>query len=786
MRRRARRRRRSKGRRVLRIFLASLALLILTLAVVGFLAGGSGFSFLFSGELPSLTTLKEYKPPLVTRVYADDGSVIGEFYVEKRVWVPYDKIPAKLIFAFVSAEDSRFFKHRGLDYLGIMRAAIKNIRAGAFIQGGSTITQQVAKMILLTPERSINRKVKEMITALRIERHFTKEQILELYLNQIYLGHGAYGVAQAAATYFNKELEELKLAEMAILAGLPRAPTRYSPTNNPEKAKERQRYVLRRMVEEGHITRNQARAILHTKIRLAAADRGQMDKASYFVEHVRRYLEKRYGTDALYKGGLSVRTTLNIHLQEASVAALKQGLRRLDKRQGFRGPLKRISLKRLKKYLTTLPDPIVEGKKLVEDQITTGVVVKLDRVEPVAWVRLKGHQGRMDLTFANRNIPLSPGDVVQVKVERNDPKTKLVYLSLEQEPLAQGAIIAMNPHSGFVKAMVGGSDFRRSEFNRAIQSRRQPGSAFKPVIYAAALDAGYTPTSILMDEPASYPGSRRGELWEPHNYDNKYKGPITLRTALAESRNVATVRLLDAIGIDYVIKYARRLGITSPLDPYLSLALGTSGLSLLELTRAYASFAAQGYLTEPIFVIQVRDRNNKVLEENAPQLTRVMSPETAYLMVSLMESVIQEGTGRSLRSLRRPAAGKTGTTDDFVDAWFIGYTPQLVAGVWVGFDDRRKLGKKESGARAAAPIWLKFMQSALVNEPVLPFKIPEEIVMIPVDRETGQPATWESTDTVLQPFRARQSADSGRDSLPAPFDPATRLDLPPFRGDEAE
>ena len=748
------RRKGGSARRVLGAMGALISLLLLALAALGLITTGAGALLLFSGELPRMATLKEYKPPLVSKVYAEDGTVIGEFFVERRIWVPYEKFPKRLVLAFVAAEDSRFFKHRGIDPWGILRATLKNIQAGAIVQGGSTITQQVAKIILLTPERSLMRKLKEMITALRIERQFTKEEILELYLNQIYLGHGAYGVAQAAETYFNKRLEELSLAEMAILAGLPRAPARYSPINYPQRAKERQRYVLRRMVEDGYITEKEARATLKTPVKFTGIDRSRMEKASYFVEHIRQYLEEKYGTDTLYKGGLSIYTTLDVRLQEWAVDALQEGLRELDARQGFRGPIKQIDPKDAEDLLATLPK-----REPKTGQITTGVVERLDKGGEVAWVRIPGYRGRLDLTF-NGPVRLKAGDVIQVRVGDYNPKRRLVELSIEQEPLVQGALIAIEPKTGYVRAMVGGGDFRKSQFNRAIQAKRQPGSAFKPIIYAAAIDKGFTPNFVIQDEPVSYPGPLPGQYWEPQNYDREFKGPTTLRKALAESRNVVTVRLLDMMGPNYAIDYARRLGITSPLSPYLSMALGSFEVSLLELTRAYATFAAEGVRAEPIFILEVRDKEGRTLERNEPNLVQAISPETAYIMNHMMRGVIEEGTGRAVRVINRPAAGKTGTTDDFADAWFIGYTPQLVAGVWVGYDDRKSLGKGETGARAAAPIWLKFMERALSDKPPEPFPIPENIVFVPIDKWTNQPATMESDEVTLEPFKTEERPES--------------------------
>lgn len=743
--------------------LSSLAILALVLITLGLIATAFGAFFWYSGELPNLATLKEYRPPLVTRVYASNGTVVGEFYVEKRVWVPYARIPRKVIQAFVAAEDARFFEHKGIDFWGMLRASLKNIEAGSIVQGGSTITQQVAKIILLSPERSFIRKIKEVITALRIERSFTKEQILELYLNQIYLGHGAYGIGQVAGTYFSKEITQLNLAEIAMIAGMPRAPARYSPVNYPHRARERQKYVLRRMLAVGYITPKEAKAAEGTPLKVVQQDRSVLEASAYFVEHVRRYIEEKYGTDLLYKGGLTIRTALDVRLQEAAMEAVQEGLRELDKRHGFRGPAQKVKLKAAAEFLTSQPK-ISQGTEGPETgQIVKGVVEKIDRARGTAWVKLRGFKGRLDLSEANwamkaPRVSIEPGDVIEVRVEDYDDEKKELVLSLEQEPIVQGALVALEPTTGYIRAMVGGSDFRRSQFNRAVQARRQPGSAFKPIIYAAAMDAGFTPESVIVDSPVSYRAGGPGEYWQPQNYDKEFKGPVSLRRALAESRNVVTVKLLDQIKVDYVVRYARNLGITSPLPPNLSLALGSSGLSLLELTRAYAVFSAMGHLSEPISITEIRDQSNKILEKNSPRLSQVISPETAYTMNLMMQAVIQEGTGRPVRSIGRPAAGKTGTTDEYIDAWFIGYTPQLVAGTWVGYDNRQTLGYGETGARAASPIWLKFMKKAVSPLPPLPFTLSQETATPPLEKAEPLPASMENYDT-------ERPADGGPDAM---------------------
>jgi penicillin-binding protein 1A len=642
-------------------------IILFFLIIPGILAVGT-YTY-FSYDLPRLTSVEDYTPKTVTQVFSENGEIIAEFFVEKRYIIPIEEMPATLIRAFISSEDARFFEHQGIDLLSISRALIKNIKSMDIVQGGSTITQQITKSLLLSPEKSYTRKIKEAILARRIENSLSKRDILSIYLNQIYLGHRSYGVEAAALTYFGKHASELNLAESALLAGLPKAPSAYSPIRHPLKAQKRQRYVLQRMLQRGYITKGQAKEAADMILNIVPPENKNIKVAPYFTEHLRQYLENTYGTDLLYGEGLKVYTPLNLLMQKSAQRAVESGLNDFETREG----------------------------------------------------------------------------------------------SQKDESRVQGALVAMEPRTGHVKALVGGVKFLENQFNRAIQARRQLGSAFKPIVYAAALDKDYVTTTIIIDSPLIFKIKSDMEFWEPRNYDLEFKGPITLRKALAYSRNIITIKILQDIGIDYVINYAKRLGIDSPLNRDLSLALGSSGISLLEITRAYAVFANQGFKVEPIFITKVTDRNGTVLEENKPRLSQAISPQTSYIMTSLLKSVVEEGTGRKVKALHRPCAGKTGTTNDVRDAWFIGFTPHIIAGTWVGFDDEKPLGKHETGAVAASPIWLKFMQEVLEGTPMKTFSIPEGIIFVKIDPETGKPPSPQSQKIIFECFKEEITAETLQD-----------------------
>ncbi len=648
------RRRSGKARR--RSWLGIIIVTALVIFVCAALAGSSLFYYLLLKELPSIAALKDYRPSITTRVYAENNELIDEFFLEDRKVIKYEHIPKLVIQAFVAAEDARFFQHQGFDMQSMSRAFFKNLEAGRIVQGGSTITQQVAKSLYLSPERKYIRKLKEALLAYKIDKYLTKEEIITLYLNHIYLGHGTYGVEAAAQGYFGKSARDLTLGEAALLAGLPKAPSNYSPYLHLDKAYQRQAYVLTRMLEDGYITKAEKDRAL--AIRLHFRSIKPKDKiAPYFIENVRRYIQEKYGSDVLYKEGLEVYTTLNIQMQKAARDAVEQGLKEMEEREHY------------------------------------------------------------------------------------------------EKGLVQGALFAMESKTGAIRAMVGGRDFQKSEFNRATQSRRQPGSAFKPIIYTAGFDKGMTPATVLIDSPIVYPDPAQPDgVWKPKNFDEKFLGPTTLHNALIHSRNIITIKVLEEIGIDYAISYAANMGISSPLSRNLSLALGTSGVTLQELVRAYGVLANAGKRTTPFFIKKIVDRTGQVFEEAQPKVEQVIDPRIAFLTSYVMQDVVESGTGQRVRKLGRPVAGKTGTTDDTRDAWFMGFTPSLVAGVWLGFDQERSLGRLEVGGRAAAPIWLYFAEKALQGMPVEVFPVPEGIVFIKVDPKTGAPAKASTRGAIFESF----------------------------------
>ena len=613
--------RRQKGSMLGRLFKWSLII-----SIVLMLAGATamvGVYVYMSDDLPKITSLTDYHPPVITTVYSDDNRKIAEFYKERRIVVPLSAIPLQLQQAFIAAEDARFYKHQGIDFFSIVRAFIKNLEAGAIVQGGSTITQQVTKSFLLTPERSYERKIKEAILAYRIDKTFSKEEILYLYLNQIYLGHGAYGVEAAAENYFGKSVSELNLAECAVLAGLPQAPSRYSPFRYPERAKQRQIYVLNRMLEEGFIDNHAVTEAIDFKMDIKPRRNWYIEEVPIYTEYIRRYVEKKYGADALYTQGLKIYAAVNIEMQKAARREVEKGLHDLDRRQGYRGPESHLAPEAVEAFCEK-QQAILEETPLTENGVTKGVVIDVDDKSGTATVRMGNARGVIrleDITWARKPNPklapyqarvrkvsrvLSNGDVILVRAIKKIPSKEVWELSLDQVPAAQSALLSIEAETGLVKVMVGGRDFMESQFNRAIQSRRQPGSAFKPIIYAAALDKGYTAATEIIDSPIVFDDKVNDFTWKPKNYGKKFYGPTLLREALTKSRNVVTIKILQDIGIDYCINYAKKLGITSELSRDLSIALGSSGVSLLELVNAYAVFANQGYLVEPAFITKSR------------------------------------------------------------------------------------------------------------------------------------------------------------------------------------
>jgi penicillin-binding protein 1A len=631
-----RRRFRPSGRRWLR--------LLLIVAGIGSLLVASGVAVaalwaftILPRTLPSVTALETFQPLVGTKVYDDNDELITELHVERRIFVPLAHIPQSLRDAVIATEDKRFYYHWGIDPIGIARAFAQNYRRGRIVEGGSTITQQLTKLLFLTPDKSLERKMKEAVLALELERRYSKDRILEMYLNQVYFGHGAYGVEAAARTYFGKSVSELSVKESALLAGLPRAPTTYSPFDHADVAKRRREVVLRRLVDFGALKDSDAKRLARSDLGLIPPER-RRTTGQYFLDYVQQGLEAKYGADMVFKGGLNVYTTLNPTMQLAAEQALRDGLKALEGRT-------------------------IKGKPA-------------------------------------------------------------------EHP--EGAIVTVEPQTGYVRAMVGGYDFFRSEFNRATQARRQPGSAFKPFIYIAALESGFTPATRVDDAPISYPLAN-GQVWKPENYDRKFRGSTTLQQAIEESVNVVTVKVQERIGLNHTIQVARRFGISSPLDVNLSLALGTSDLTLMELTSAYSALANQGQWVPPTTVRYVTDAQGKLLEESMPEPREAVSPETAYVITHMLRGVVERGTGQAAKVLNRPIAAKTGTTNDYSNAWFIGYTPRLATGVWVGYDRPRSLGKDETGSRVAVPIWVGFMGKVLGDSPKEDFPMPDKVVIVPVD-----------------------------------------------------
>ncbi len=748
----------------------SFKVFLFLLALFFFTFGGS--VWYFSASLPKVIGPQQYRPMVVSNVISAGGEKIGEFFELRREPVPLEKIPNVVINAFIASEDAQFFSHKGIDLRGITRALIKNFLAGRVTQGGSTITQQVARNLLLTPERKLSRKIKEVILAMRIERELSKKEILYLYLNEIYLGHGAYGVQSAAQNYFGTNVWELNLAEAAMLAGLPQAPSRYSPLLNPRLAKERQIYVLGRMLDDGYISKLQAIEARNQILNFLQKFDFNLRYAPYFVENIRQYLTEKYGFERVYQEGFQIHTTLNLEFQKAANVAVEKGLRELDKRQGYRGPLRKLSSKEVKAFLENRS----KSETFEEGKIIEGVVTEVDDVKKrieVSFGDSKGEIPFAEMRWARKpnpdiyylqdliqkpSIALSKYDLIQIRIIelKKSPGHLMTHLSLEQEPLVQGGLLSFDVQTGAVRALVGGLDFSKSEFNRVLQGRRQVGSTFKPVIYGAALEKGYTPASIIIDSPIIYKEIEQEieEKWKPRNFGEKFFGDTTFANALALSRNIVTIKIAQDIKIDTIVSFARRLGIESPLIEDLSMALGSSSFTLDEMCRALAIFASGGKRVKPYFITKVLDREGKLIEAFEPpsKPQEVVSPQLAYLMTHLLKGVIQFGTGKNAKDLNWPLAGKTGTTNDYADAWFLGYSPDILTGVWVGFDERKKLGEFETGSRAALPVWKEYMAYALQTMSKRDFPIPDGIVFVNIDQKTGKLVTPETKFQLSQAF----------------------------------
>ncbi len=753
-------------------FMVNSILILFGTGLLCFFIGAGYIYYKYSDGLPDVLELKNYQPSTISRVYDDRDDLLAEFYIEKRIVIPFRDIPLRIKQATLAVEDSNFYSHFGIDPKAIARATIKNLQAGHVVEGGSTITQQLAKTLFLTFEQKLERKIREAILAVRMELVFDKDEILEMYLNQIYYGHGTYGVEAAARAYFGKTVADLSITECAMLAGLPKAPNHYSPYKNMEKALKRRDHVIRRMAVLGFITEREKNEALEAKLVLGqVAD--PVNKSPYFVEYIRQFIQEKYGTNKLYRDGLRIFTSLNYANQLSAQKAVRDGLRKADKRFGYRGPVLHLEqipetagLDTLLKEWNTNPDG--EFLPLESGNIVKGVVtgVKPSRayvylggawgsipLENMDWARKPNP--RVDAKWAkvkNAQHALSKGDVVFVQLTDKNKNGNWI-LQLEQEPEVQAGLISMDPNTGFINAMVGGYDFNKSQFNRATQAVRQPGSAFKPVIFAAAIEDGYTPSSIVIDSPIIFKEKEDTfDKWKPVNFSQKFYGPTSLRTALTHSRNVITIKLLQNTGVPRTIDMARRLGIKSALSKNLSIALGSSGVTLHELMGVYSVFANGGKRRDLIPVRFIKDRNDKIIYTPEQEFQQVISPGLAYLITSLMQSVVEQGTAKDVKVLNRPVAGKTGTTNDYVDAWFMGYTPELVTGVWVGKDRDEPMGVNETGNRAAIPIWLQYMQEALEGLPVKNFPVSDDVVFMRVNLDSGLPTRFDDPNSRFEVF----------------------------------
>ncbi len=783
--------------------LSSAALLAIVMLVAGFAAFAH-----YARDLPDYTQLADYEPGITTRLYAGDGRLLAEYAVENRVFVPVAAVPAQVRQAFISAEDQHFYGHGGLDWLGIVRASLTNLAnlgSGRRLVGASTITQQVAKNFLLTNEVSFARKIREAILALRIERAFTKDEILELYLNEIYFGRGAYGVAAAALTYFDKPLAELTLAEAAYLAGLPKAPNNYHPTRRPEAAVARRNYVIDRMLEDGAITAEQAIAAVAAPLEVAdrSADPDRVE-ADYFAEEVRRRLQALHGDEALYGGGLQVQTTLDPRLQDIADRALRGGLIAYDRRHGWRGPIDRLDgfddwpgqLAGLEHPAGAGDWPLAVVLEVTADAARVGLVDRRQAMVPLdemRWARPALNGQRVGAEPRAVGDVLELGDVIVVErldgmltpaeatpgtpVDDAGAPIALPRYGLRQIPAVQGGLVAIDPHTGRVLAMSGGFDYAMSEFNRATQAERQPGSAIKPFVYMAALEADrqrpITPATLVLDTPLAVDLGPGGGMWRPDNYANDFLGPVPMRVGLERSRNIMTVRLLIEIGLEPVRALTRRFGVYDDMELHYSMALGAGETTLLDLTAGYAMIANGGLAIEPTLIDRIQNRRGETLwrhdqrdcagcrtvalgEGIAPELPddreRIADPVVAYQIVSMLEGVVRRGTGQRLAALGMPLAGKTGTTNDVRDAWFVGFSPDLVVGTYVGFDQPAPLGAGESGSSAALPIFGAFMAEALAGQDVPPFRIPPDASLVWVDRGSGRPS-GPGAGSVLEAFR---------------------------------
>tara|TARA_Y100001958_G_C21230337_1_gene556018 strand:+ start:250 stop:2535 length:2286 start_codon:yes stop_codon:yes gene_type:complete len=732
----------------------------------------------FSIGLPDYKKLSNYQPPISSRVYSEDGKLIAEYALQKRLFVPYDSIPQKVINSFLSAEDKNFFNHPGIDAKGILRAVInniKNISQNKRLEGASTITQQVAKNFLLTNEVSLRRKVKEAILAFRIERAYTKERILELYLNQIYLGQGTYGIAAASLEYFNKSIKELNYSDASLLAALPKAPSKYNPYKYPEVAKFRRNLVLKNLEENNFITRQEFNKLKESKINLKKRKIEIVNEANSYTEEVRRSVNENYGFEKLYSQGLSIRTPLDINYQIHALRSLRKGIEEYDRRHGWRGPItnkiknKNWNTKIEKiKLDPTLKWQLAEIVELNNNQIKFKIIKNKKNKDTFGILTYKNVKWtlRANKTITDRH---EIADIIFVKKINNVWK-------LKQYPKVNGGIVVLNPHTGDVKALVGGFNFKSSEFNRVTQAKRQPGSAFKPIVYAAALENGFSPNSIILDAPFVESQGVGLKNWKPENYGKKFYGPSTFRKGIEYSRNLMTVRIAKILGLKKILELSKQLNIYEEIPELLSVSLGAAETTLINLTAAYAPFVNGGKKIEPSLISRIQDRRGKTIFqaqnrkclrcdrfiENSNELpeikntnVRVFSEETAYQMVTILNGVVKRGTAKKLRSLNVPLGGKTGTTNDNFDAWFIGFSSDLVIGVYIGFDNPKTLGKYETGSKAALPIFKYFVENAMFKEDFRDFKIPQNIYLTSLNYDTGLKSSIGDKNIIVEALKGK-------------------------------
>ena len=744
------------------ILLSFAGALIMSVAVIAIL-------WAFSNKLPDYKFLKSYKPPVSSKVYAGEGQLVSDFSKEKRIFVPYNAVPPKVINSFLSAEDKNFFSHPGVDSRGVIRATINNISNVIYskrLEGASTITQQVAKNFLLSNEVSINRKIKEAILAFRIERALSKKRILELYINQIYLGEGAYGIASASLEYFNKPISELNYAEAALLAALPKAPSKYNPYKNPELAKFRRNLVLKNLLDNNYLKNEDYIKLINTKIELKKRKKIFLEDTRYYVEDIRKYVVDKFGFERVYKKGLNIKTPLNLELQKIATVSIRKGLERYDRRKGWRGPLTN------KKNLDDWNNDLEKYKLEKSIGWQLAIINKVNKFNTLIKT-IEDEAGVIDyenISWTKKEFDelFKKGDVIYVKKIKNNK------YELKQLPKVNGGIVVMDPFTGRVYALSGGFSFKKSEFNRASQALRQPGSAFKPFIYALALENNFSPNTLILDAPLVLEQGSDLKMWKPENYGKKFYGPSTLRMGLEKSRNLMTVRIAQEIGVDKIVNFTKQLGIYENPQELLSIALGSAETTLLKLTSAYCSFVNGGKKINPILIDRIQDSEGvtffntetrtckdcdqiSYFSEFIPKISdnfyQVISPQSAYQVTSMLEGVIKRGTGKRLRDLNLDIAGKTGTTNKNTDTWFVGFTSKLVIGAYVGMDEPKSLGRYETGAKTAMPIFKDFVKKAVKKKDARPFKVAPGISMMVIESTTGKKANFGSKETIIEVFK---------------------------------